>query len=130
MAITIKRRTGLLGKASKIAIEINGIKVAKVNDREQITVELPHDRVNLSVSQPGGATSNKIEVKNGEVINITSTKWMKVSVFLPLPALFLTNFIPNITYRIISLVTIVVLFIAAAFLMKYYHLEIIDKKNK
>ena len=130
MAIVIKRCTGWLGKASKIAIEIDGIKVAKVKGREQITVKLPHDGVNLSVSQPGGVTSNKIEVKDGEVINITSTKWMNISFFLPILIIFLTNFISNTTVRIFSLVIIVVLFIAAVFSMDYLHLEITDNEDK
>lgn len=130
MAIVIKRCTGWLGKASKIAIEIDGIKVAKIKDKEQITVKLPHDEVNLSVSQPGGVKSNKIEVKDGEVINITSTKWTNISFFLPIFITFLTSFISNTTVRIFSLVVIVVLFIAAAFSMNYLYLEITDNEDK
>lgn len=130
MTIVIKRCTGWLSKASKIAIEIDGIKVAKIRDKEQLTVELPHDGLNLSVSQPGGVTSNKIEGKDGEVINITSTKWMNISFFLPILIIFLTNFISNPTVRIFSLVIIVVLFIAAAFSMNHLHLEMTDSEDK
>lgn len=130
MAINILRQTGSIGRNSEVTIKIDGIKVAKVNEGQEIVVELPSNKARLTVSQPGGAKSNEIEANDGETIEITSTKWMKLSLFLPLPTLFLTNFISNTTYKIVSLVTIVVLFVAGAFLMNYFHLEVLDKKDK
>lgn len=129
MSVTIKRNTGWLGSGSTIVVKMNGEKVAKVAHEQQVEVFLSEDSAKLSVSQSGGK-SNVVEVNDGETVEITSTKWAKASLFLPIICIFSTNLISSSMYRVLSLIAIVIFFISAAFLMKYFHLTVLDKKTR
>lgn len=127
MSITIKRNTGWLGAGSAIIVKINGEKIAKVANEQQVEYFPTEDNVKLAVSQSGGK-SNVVEVSDGETVEVTSTTWAKVSVFLPIFCIFSTNLISNPIFRLISLVAIVLFFIIASFSMKYFHLNVLSSE--
>ena len=126
MSVTIKRNTGWSGSASKIHIEVNGEKVASVMHNQCIEIELPEGEGYLNVKQLG-TKSNKILVKNGDALEITHTKFFKMSFFLMMAVLLLTIFIPNFTYRIATLFIVGGLIIISTFLIKGFHLKFLTE---
>lgn len=128
MSIIIKRNTGWVGSGSLITVKINGEKVAKIAHNQEIEIAIPEYGPKVSVSQ-SGAKSNEVKVSSNKTIEITSTKWAKISPFLPAIMIFLTSLISNSILKIFSITITFSLIIIAAFLMNYFHLEILDKKD-
>lgn len=126
MSVSIKRNTGWFGSGSAIVVKINGEKVTKVANEQQIEVFFTEDKAELLVPQTSGK-SNVVEVSDGETVEITSTRWAKVNLFLPTICIFSTNLISSSMFRTLSIIIIVIFFISAAFLMKYFHLTVLDK---
>lgn len=92
MSITIKRNTGWIGGFSKIQIKLNGEKVAAVMQNQQVEVELPDNKAYIETNQ-FGTKSNEIEVKDGDILEITTTKWCRISVIIIIVVFPLMNFI-------------------------------------
>ena len=134
MAITIKRNTGWTGIASKIQIRLNGEKVASVEQNQHIEVEIPEDKANLQVTQLGflGSKSNKIEVNDGDVIEITSTTFLKISNALIVPVSFilglLTRPIINFKYKLIGPAVFFALVVISQFLFKMLNIKAVTEE--
>lgn len=128
MSITIKRNTGWIGSISKIKIKLNGEKIASVTNNQQIEVELPNNKAFIKAIQLG-VKSNEIEVQDGDILEITTTKWNKASIPLIIVVLPLTNLISDSTHQIIANISIAILSIASILLIDGFHLEILDRKQ-
>ncbi len=110
MSITIKRDTGLMGTASKVQIKINGEKVASIKYNEQVDIELPEVKTRLKVTQ-FGVKSNEITVNEGDIIKITTTSFNRISMILMSIVIIVTNFIPNLTYKLITFTFLIILLV-------------------
>jgi translation initiation factor IF-1 len=126
MSITIKRNTGWIGSAAKIQIKLNGDKVASVNENQQVEVKLPNDKAYIKATQ-FEIKSNEIEVKDGDIVEITSKKWYQMSLPVIIFVIFSMNFISNSTYRIAALISVCVLYIISILLMDGFYLRVIDR---
>ena len=122
MAITIVRRTGIIGMAGTIAIKINGKKVDKVKTEQQIEVNIPNDSVRLQVSQ-SGMRSNELEVSDGETIEITTPKWSSLILFLLIILPSLLNFIPNYQFSIMGIIIYSFIVIILFSAVKWYRIK-------
>lgn len=92
MSIKIKRNTGWLGTASKIAIKVNGEKVAKVSNNQEMDIEIPDETAQLKTTH-FMEKSNEIKVNDGDVVEITTRKIRYVPFILTLIYIvFLTSF--------------------------------------
>ena len=129
MAITIKRRTGWQGMASKIQIKVNGEKVASISHNQQIDVSFTDEIVHLRVSQ-FGVKSNEIVVKDGDVVEITPTLWYRRSYQLFVAVMFVTLFIPNYyEYRSIFLIILSLFLLISSYITNVFTLKILDSSN-
>lgn len=128
MSIIIKRNTGWLGVASKIQIKLNGQKVGSVMEKKYIEVEVPKGKANLQVAR-FGSKSNKIEVKDGDVIEITSTIFSRTIDSLIIPISILISLIPNLTYKLIIFAAFFVLVVISLFLFKLFNLKVVTNKT-
>lgn len=122
MAVTILRRTGIIGMAVAIAIKINGDKVDKVWSEEQVEIALPSNKAQLKVSQ-FGTRSNVLEINDGETIEITIPKLSKLIILLIILFPFLTNFIPNFQYRMVSMVIYAISALIILFGKNWYQIK-------
>lgn len=122
MAVTILRRTGIIGMAGAIAIKINGDKVDKVWSEEQVEIALPSNKAQLKVSQ-FGTRSNVLEINDGETIEITTPKSSKLIILLIILFPLLTNFIPNFQYRMVSMVIYVIFALLILFGKNWYRIK-------
>ena len=74
--IKVKRSTGWIGSATKMQIIVNGERVATINNNQILEVELPGVKNDLKVRQLG-VRSNKIEVKDGDILEVRYKGWYK-----------------------------------------------------
>ena len=129
MSITIKRNTGWIGMALKIQIKVNGEKTAKVKEQEHAEINLPGDRAYLQVTQ-AGIKSNEIEVKDGDIVEITSTKLYRMSLYLLIITVTILNIlIRNSTYRLIAIIISGIFYTAGLFFIDGFHLKVSDKEE-
>lgn len=127
MSITIKRNTGWQGMASKMQIKVNGEKVARVEEKGQTEVELLGNRAYLQVTQ-SGVKSNEIEVKDGDIVEITSTKLYRMSWPLFIITMTILNIlIRDLTYRLIIIIGI--LYTVSLLLIDGFHLKVSDREE-
>lgn len=128
MSITINRNTGWIGMALKIQIKVNGEKTAKVKEQGHAKINLPGDRAYLQVTQ-SGIKSNEIEVKDGDIVEITSTKLYRMNLYLLIITVIILNvLIRNSTYRSIAIIIICILDIISLFFINGFYLKVSDKK--
>lgn len=126
MSIIIKRNTGWIGSLTKVQIKLNGKKVVSVKENQQVEVELPNDKAYIKATQ-FGTKSNEIEVKDGDILGITTTKWHRMSIPITIILFLFNNFIPDSTYRIATL-NIAVLSIISILLIKGLYLKILGRE--
>lgn len=129
MSITIKRNTGWQGMALKMQIKVNGERVARVEEKGQAEVELPGDRAYLQVTH-SGVKSNEIEVKDGDTVEITSTKLYRMSLPLLITTMTILNIlIQNLTYRLIAIIIIGILHIVSLSFIDGFHLKVSERES-
>lgn len=129
MSITIKRRTGWQGMASKIQIKVNGEKVASISHNQQINVSFPDEIVHLKVTQ-FGVKSNEIVVKDGDIVEITPTLWYRLGHQLFVAVMIITLFIPNSdTYRSIVLIILSLFLLFSSYIINGFTLIILGSPN-
>lgn len=129
MSITIKRRTGWQGMASKIQIKVNGEKVASISHNQQINVSFPDEIVHLKVTQ-FGVKSNEIVVKDGDIVEITPTLWYRLSYQLFVAGMIITLFIPNFdTYKSIFRIILSLFLLISSYIINGFTLNILDSSN-
>lgn len=124
MTITVKRKTGWLGMGVSLMIKINGEKTAKIGYGEMLEVAIPDKSAQLKVSQ-SGARSNEIEVRNGDTVEITTSKSSYVIWLLLVIAPALLHIFTD------SLIIFIVAFILLAigiFLVNHFKLSISNRQ--
>ena len=126
MSITIKRNTGWMGSAAKIQIRLNGKNIAGVTNNQSVDVEIPDREAHLKVTQ-FGIKSNQVRVRDGDMIRITSTSWLRISFLLLIIIYFLTIFLSNSTYRLTVYFVVGVLIFITTFLFNGFQLNVSDK---
>lgn len=124
MAITIKRNTGWIGGATDLQIRLNGEKAAKVMENQTVEVEFPGNKAYIKATQ-FGTKSNEIEVKDGDILEITTKRWRKMSFYIIIVAFVLTSFILDPTYRIAVFIPLLVLSTISTFLIDGFYIKVI-----
>lgn len=133
MSITIKRNIGWDGVASKIQIKVNGKKVGSIMEGKQMEIEILEGKSNLEVTRFGNR-SNKIVVKDGDIIEITSTDFYRKGVSLSLPIGFIMGIIliiliPNLKYRIIITTIFLAIIVILQLVFKLFNIQVVENKN-
>lgn len=123
--MTIKRNTDWVGRSINVAIKVNDEKIAKIGYNQELKLDIPNESAQLKVSQQG-TKSNIVEVKDGDVVEITTSKWTYVIVLLPAFLVMLPIFSFNMFLRLIS---IIFLSIISIFFIKGFNLEILDNRR-
>lgn len=121
MSVTVIRNTNWVGSASPVTIKVDDQVVGKVQAGEKVKIDILKDQGTMTVSQ-SWARSSKINVKDGETIEITSTRESILFRFFPSIAILLTLFIPTISNRSTTLVTIFVVYLISSFFIKLFRL--------
>ena len=99
--VRIKRTTGISGAGSRIKIYVNDEKAATIKQNKQVELDLPSNQARISVSQLG-VHSNELDVKEGQVIEITTRSWTYISLILLFILIASLNVFLPPTYRIVS----------------------------
>ena len=128
MSITIKRDTGFTGMGSKVQIKINGEKVASIKYNEQVDIEIPEIEARLKVTQ-SGMKSNEIKVKDGDIIKITTTSFNRISMILMSIVIIVTNFIPNLTYKLITFTFLIILLVIGLLSIEGFHIQVMTQNG-
>ena len=128
MSITIKRDTGFTGMGSKVQIKINGEKVASIKYNEQVDIEIPEIEGRLKVTQ-SGMKSNEIKVKDGDIIKITTTSFNRISMILMSIVIIVTNFIPNLTYKLITFTFLIILLVIGLLSVEGFHIQVMTQND-
>lgn len=124
MSVTIKRNTGWFGMGVKIAIKLNNEKIAKIGYDQEIKLDIPSEDAQLKVSQQG-TKSNGLVVKDGDVIEITTSKWIYLLVLLPAFLVMLPIFSVDIVTRGFFMI---ILLIISIFFINSFKLKILDNR--
>lgn len=128
MSVTIKRKTGLLGVASKMSIKVNGEKVTKIANEEVVDIDIDAESILLRVTQ-FGTRSNQIEVKDGDVVEINTTKIYYIIFLFPFISLFVSNSLQDQPYTLNTFLMLFLGMLLILFLFEGYHLKKIDNKS-
>ncbi len=128
MSVTIKRKTGLLGVASKMSIKVNGEKVTKIANEEVVDIDIDAESILLRVTQ-FGTRSNQIEVKDGDVVEINTTKIYYIIFLFPFISLFVSNSLKDQPYTLNTFLMLFLGMLLILFLFEGYHLKKIDNKS-
>lgn len=122
--LSIKRNIGFSGSLSKINIYINDEKVARIKQNQQIDLELPSDTAKIHVTQVG-VHSNELVVKEGQVIEITNSSWLRIYYPLLFISFWLIAVLIPHTYKIIGYITILILTFALTYFKNGFDLKVI-----
>lgn len=128
MSVTIKRKTGLSGVASKMSIKVNGEKVTKIANEEVVDIDIDAESILLRVTQ-FGTRSNQIEVKDGDVVEINTTKIYYIIFLFPFISLFVSNSLKDQPYTLNTFLMLFLGMLLILFLFEGYHLKKIDNKS-
>jgi len=123
MHIRVARNTGWIGSGTSIRILANGEKILSISHKQEAEIEIPHEKVRLKASQ-FGARSNDIEVRDGDLINITSTAWNRWSYPVLMLFLFFTILLPSTQLKLMVTLPLGGLYVGSMFFMDTYHLEV------
>lgn len=125
MSVTIKRKTGTLGMGAKFSVKVNGEKVTKIAYEESLKLDIKDDSALLKVSQ-FGSRSNQVEVKNGDVVEVTTTKLAYLSFCIPPIFIIVSSIVPTVHYTMSTFVIMVLLMLFILFTFNSYCLKVID----
>lgn len=133
VSITIKRNTGWLGVASKIQIKLNGKRVGSIKAKQQIELEIPEGQSNLQVTQFINK-SKQILVKDGDVIEITSTAFYRKMDSLSLPIGFIMGvilifLIQELIYRLILVAVFLAIILIFQLVFKVFNVKVVTDKT-
>lgn len=81
MHVRIKRNTGMTGVISNFNILLDDDKVKTIKNQEIIDLPIPDNGATLQVTQ-SGAKSQKVQVKDGDELEITTTFLGKYGIFI------------------------------------------------
>lgn len=115
------------------ANKIERKKVTSIMEKQQIELEIPEGKSNLEVTRFGNK-SNRIVVKDGDVIEIRSTELYKKSVSLSLPigaimGAVLIFLIPNLIHRVIIVVVFLATITIAQLVLKLFRVKVVSDKD-
>lgn len=128
MSVTIKRKTGLSGVASKMSIKVNGEKVTKIANEEVVDIDIDAESTLLRVTQ-FGTRSKQIEVKDGDVVEINTTKIYYIIFLFPFISLIVSNSPQDQPYTLNTFLMLFLGMLLILFLFEGYHLKKIDNKS-
>jgi len=128
MSVTIKRKTGLSGVASKMSIKVNGEKVTKIANEKVVDIDIDAESTLLRVTQ-FGTRSNQIEVKDGDVVEINTTKIYYIIFLFPFISLIVSNSLQDQPYTLNTFLMLFLGMLLILFLFEGYHLKKIDNKS-
>lgn len=134
MAVTIKRNTGWLGMGSKISLKMNGEKALKIADSQKIELTIQNDESYLQATH-FGSKSNEINVKDGDTVEITSTKSGYILYYSLLafgPIMNLSASLTSLTFAIYMTLLILgfIIIIGSFFFVNSYRLKNLANKSK
>src|SRR5690554_1936194 len=121
MHISVARNTGWQGSGTTIRLLANGEKIGSVPNKREVDIDIPHETVLLKASQ-FGAKSNELEVRHGDLIEITSTAWNKWSYPVLILFLFFSILLPGTELKLIVTFLFGGLYVGSMFFMDTYHL--------
>ncbi|MBM6613845.1 hypothetical protein JTF06_02915 [Desemzia sp. RIT804] len=127
MSVTIKRKTGTLGMGARFSVKVNGEKVTKISHQETIELDIKGDNSLLRVSQ-FGAKSNQVEVKDGDVVEVTTTKLAYIAIFIPFIFIIASRVMESFHYTTSTVAIMLLLMLFVLFTFNNYRLKIIDHK--
>lgn len=113
MLITVERSTGWMGSATKMQIIVNRERIATIDNNQVLDVELPDVKNNLKVRQ-FGISSNEIEVKDGDILEVKYKGWYK-SLFPLMIAISAIMRILDLSYKSILFLQLLIVIISYAF---------------
>ncbi|WP_188204618.1 hypothetical protein [Desemzia incerta] len=128
MSVTIKRKTGLSGVVSKMSIKVNGEKVTKIANEEVVDIDIDAESTLLRVTQ-FGTRSNQIEVKDGDVVEINTTKIYYIIFLFPFISLIVSNSLQDQPYTLNTFLMLFLGMLLILFLFEGYHLKKINNKS-
>lgn len=98
MAITVRRKTGLIGMLGALKLKINGQVVGKVAHDNRVHLDFPQGEAVLHISQ-GGSRSNKVHVRDGDTLVIRTSRRTKRLIFLMFAIPTLLRFFPDTIFN-------------------------------
>lgn len=122
--VRIKRTTGISGAGSRIKIYVNDEKAATIKQNKQVELDLPSNQARISVSQLG-VHSNELDVKEGQVIEITTRSWTYISLILLFILIASLNVFLPPTYRIVVPIILAILYLGIYFFVNGFELKVI-----
>lgn len=122
--IGVKRNTGFSGVLSSMKVYIDGQEVAEIKQNQQIELDIKKEEAILSVTQ-FGSHSNKLLVKDGQVVEISNSSWLAFYYTLVFIMLFLISFFLSPTYQTIAYTVLLGLSFALIYFKNVFHLKII-----
>lgn len=127
MSVIIKRKTGFIGMGAKFSVKVNGEKVTKISYKETIELDIKGDNSLLRVSQ-FGAHSNQVEVKDGNVVEVTTTKVAYIVCLVPFLFIIASSVMENFYYTTSTVAIVISLILFVLFTSNSYRLKIVDHK--
>ncbi len=124
MAFTLIRHTGRYAATEALSILVNEKEVGNVHNEQQVEIPLPSESATLQVTQYGGSHSQKMEVKEGDLIHITVSKWNYLIYIFPSFLLFLSAILlPTVSSKLISMGVILFISFVVIFKMNWFQLQ-------
>ena len=129
MSVIIKRKTGGAGAGSKMSIKVNGENVKKIAYQQEVELDIQNEPALVKVEQLG-VKSNEINVENGDVVEIKTTKTTYITIFVLFVYLIVSSFEQMAVYITPVRTIFFILLISTLFITNGFELRIIDTKSK
>lgn len=126
MSIKIIRKTGFMGMAVRLAVKVNGEKIAKISHQESLQLNIKEKEALLRVSQLG-TISNEIKVNDGDVIEVKISNWSYLFVFLLFFNILLSSLNIHSGYQIAVMAIVVILWLLTLFVLNGFRLRKINE---
>lgn len=126
MSIKIIRKTGFMGMAVRLAVKVNGEKIAKISHQESLQLNIKEKEALLRVSQLG-TISNEIKVNDGDVIEVKMSNWSYFFVFLLVFNILLSSLNIHSGYQIAVMAIVVILWLLTLFVLNGFRLRKINE---
>ncbi|GAF65100.1 hypothetical protein BTS2_1998 [Bacillus sp. TS-2] len=106
MAVTIKRRTGIIGMGSKIDLKVNGKLVTKLKNNEVYQVDAKNNEMKVKVNQWFFGSQEK-NVTDGQTIEVKTNMMAILLFFVSFIFLFAGSFTSQPILLVLALALIV-----------------------
>ncbi len=127
MSITIYRKTGWMGSGSKIDIKMNGEKIGRIEENQEVVVNLSERNGTIKVTQ-WGIKSNELEVQDGDRVKIKPTPFYIASMPLILLLNFMNIFIHDFEYKTVVFLMILFFIVFSMYYFNMFNLELVEDK--